>query len=55
MIVLHALLYRTPRVRHGEPEGYGASDPRGTIWITISILSHQKGEQNCIVLKLRRL
>ena len=22
---------RTPRVRHGGPEGYGASDPRGTI------------------------
>lgn len=22
MIVLHALLYRTPRVRHSEPEGY---------------------------------
>ena len=55
MIVLHALLYRTPRVRHGGPEGYGASDPRGTIWITIRILSHQKGEKNCIVLKLRRL
>jgi hypothetical protein len=22
MIVLHALQYRTPRVRHGGPEGY---------------------------------
>ena len=31
MIVLHALQYRTPRVRHGGPEGYGASDPRGAI------------------------
>ena len=51
----HGLIYRTPRVRHGGPEGYGASDPRGTIWKTISILSHQEEEKICIALKLNRL
>lgn len=25
------LVDRTPRVRHGVPEGYDASDPRGTV------------------------
>ena len=51
----HALIYRTPRVRQGGPEGYGASDPRGTIWTTINILRHQKGEKDCIEFKQNRL
>ena len=51
----HALIYRTPRVRHSGPEGYGASDPRGAIWTAISILSHQEEEMICIALKLNRL
>ena len=51
----HALIYRTPRVRQGGPEGYGASDPRGTIWMATSILIHWKEVKDYISLKLKRL
>lgn len=39
---MHLPVKRTPRVRHNEPKGYSASEPRGTVSYRTILHSNKK-------------